>query len=102
MIRVRKNRLGLRPGTYCGHTTPTVRMSVIVSSRTRASHSSQAFVAKLWSMIYLRPKRAIMASPNTGRKTDAGESLPHLSSGYRPVAGAGIVVVELHVEQQER
>jgi hypothetical protein len=47
IMRGRKKRLVLNPGTYCGQTTPTVRMKVIVRRRTRVNHSSQALVAKL-------------------------------------------------------
>src|SRR5713226_3372811 len=50
MISGRKKRLALRPGIYCGQTTPTVRMSVIVRRRTRVNHSSHSLVAKLLSI----------------------------------------------------
>src|SRR5215469_1975928 len=102
MISVRKNRLELRPGTYCGQTTPTVRMRVIVSRRTRASHSSQAFVAKLWSMVSPRPHRAIRASPNPGRKTKGGDWLAALSRSCRRAGEARLVVGQLSDKREQR
>src|SRR6266404_5768889 len=50
MKRGRKKRLAPKFPTYCGQTTPTVRMRVIVSRRTRVSQSSHSLVAKLLSM----------------------------------------------------
>src|SRR5712692_8814245 len=62
MISGRKKRFELKPGIYCGQTTPMVRMSVIVSRRTRVNHSSHSLVAKLLSIVRPRLHPGIRAS----------------------------------------
>ena len=44
IIRGRKEWLVPEAGTYCGQTTPTARISEIVSRRTRVSQSSHSLV----------------------------------------------------------
>src|SRR5713226_5402717 len=70
MIRGRKKRLLLKPGTYCGQTTPTVRMRVIVRRRTRVNHSSHSLVAKLLSIARPRHHPGIPKSRQEQRKTE--------------------------------
>src|ERR1700722_1262011 len=65
MIRGRKKRLPGEAGTYFGHTTPTARMSVIISRRTRVSHSSHSFMLALCCIFRPRP-----ASPRAQYKRE--------------------------------
>src|SRR5256885_12825600 len=69
MINGRKKRFELKPGIYCGQTTPMVRISVIVSRRTRVNHSSHSLVAKLLSIARPRLRPGIRASPSPGRNS---------------------------------
>src|SRR5258708_2678434 len=78
MTSGRKKRLVLRPGIYCGQTTPIVRISVIVSKRTRVNQSSHSLIVKLLSIA--RP-RLVPASGHPQVQagiTEDGEKLPVL------------------------
>src|SRR6267143_2800456 len=70
MKRGRKKRLAPRFPTYCGQTTPTVRMSVIVSRRTRVNQSSHSPVAKLLSIARPRLYPGIPKSKQAWRKAE--------------------------------
>src|SRR5260370_28399172 len=98
MISGRKKRLVLRPGTYWGHTTPTVNMSVIVRRRTRASHSSHALVAKLWSIVSPHPHLTIRGIPESRQETEGGELQTAPCRGFRRAGSARLVVGQLSNE----
>src|SRR5215467_1093090 len=100
-IRVRKKRLVLSPGTYCGQTTPTVRMSVMVRRRTRASHSSHALVAKLWSMVSPRPTR-VQGIPESRQEIRGRSCQPPSAEVFDGAGAAGLVIGQLSDEREQR
>src|SRR6266404_5123697 len=78
MMSGRKKRLVLKPGIYCGQTTPMVRMRVIVSRRTRVNQSSHSLVAKLLSIASPRLHPGIRHPQVQAGIAEDGENLPRL------------------------
>ncbi len=89
IISGRKKRLVLKPGIYCGQTTPMVRMSVIVSRRTRVNQSSHSRVAKLLSIAGPRLHAGIRASPKSRQELRKTGIVPRLPENGRCQADGG-------------
>src|SRR5215469_6036959 len=94
----RKKRFVPNPGTYWGQTNPTVRISVTVRRRTRVNHSSQAFVAKLWSIDLPAPPIPHQGRPQSRQENRGRSCQPPSAEVFDSPRAAGLVIGQLSDE----